>query len=77
MTTNERLSDEELRALANDWRKRALQGDLAARGVAHELETEVRRRVGASFPNYDTLDMRPLAQRMAVRRRWWRLWNRR
>lgn len=75
MTTKERLSDEELRALAGDWRKRALQGDLHARGVAHELETEMRRRVGAPFPNYDTLDMRPLELRTAVQRRWWRFWG--
>ncbi|MET3373315.1 hypothetical protein ABIC89_002377 [Variovorax boronicumulans] len=75
MTTKDRLSDEELRALASDWRRRALHGDLHARGVAHELETEMRRRLGSPFPNYDTLDMRPLERRAAVQRRWWRFWS--
>jgi hypothetical protein len=58
---------------AIEWRRRALQGDLHARGVAHQLETELRRRAGAPFPDYDTLDLRPLELRQE-RRRWWRLW---
>lgn len=60
MRTKELLTDEELGALANEWRKKALQGELHARGIAHEFETELRRRAGAPFTNYDTLDLRPL-----------------
>ena len=31
-------------AQARDWRQRALRGEKDARGLAHELECEVRRR---------------------------------
>ena len=40
------LQDEELMAQAREWRLRALRGEKAARGMAHELEREVRRRFG-------------------------------
>ena len=76
MRTKELLTDEELGALASEWRKKALQGELHARGIAHEFETEMRRRAGAPFTNYDTLDLRPLETRSAPRR-WWSLWLKR
>ncbi len=38
------LQDDELMALAREWRLRALRGEKDARGFAHELECEVRRR---------------------------------
>ncbi|MGJ7505477.1 hypothetical protein ACSFBU_34295 [Variovorax sp. ZT5P30] len=69
----EKLPDAELGARAVEWRRRALQGDLNARGVAHQLEAELRRRAGAPFPDYDTLDLRPLDLRQE-RRRWWWPW---
>ena len=47
MNTKEMLSDEELAAQASLWRTRALQGEFEARGIAHELEREMRRRAGA------------------------------
>lgn len=75
MATNERLSDEELGVLANEWRRKALQGDLHARGIAHEFETEMRRRAGPTSTDYDTLDLRPLELRAATQRRWWRFWR--
>lgn len=62
------LPDEELGARATEWRRRALQGDVLARGVAHQLERALRRRAGSPFPAYDTLDVRPLEQRHAQRR---------
>lgn len=74
MTARQELPDEALSAMATEWRRKALGGDLHARGIAHELETELRRRVGAPFTNYDTLDLRPLETRMA-QRRWWQLWR--
>ena len=40
------LQDDELIAQAQEWRRRALRGEKAARGIAHELEREVRRRFG-------------------------------
>jgi len=40
------LQDEELMAQAREWRLRALRGEKEARGMAHELEHEVRRRFG-------------------------------
>ena len=69
MTETERLPDEELGARAAEWRRRALQGDLHARGVAHQLEAELRRRAGAPHPDYDNLDLRPLEHRHR-RSRW-------
>lgn len=75
METKELLSDEELGHLASQWRRKALQGDLHARGIAHEYESEMRRRAGAPFSNYDTLDLRPLESRTATPRRWWRFWQ--
>ncbi|WP_043376455.1 hypothetical protein [Comamonas testosteroni] len=44
------LQDNELMAQARAWRQRALRGEKDARGFAHELECEVRRR----FPRNDT-----------------------
>ncbi|MDP9877991.1 hypothetical protein J2W25_002295 [Variovorax boronicumulans] len=75
MLIRETLSDEELAAQASQWRSKALQGDLQARGIAHELEREMRRRTGVPFTNYDTLDLRPLEKRALAARRWWRLWR--
>lgn len=60
MTTKQERPDEALSAMAIEWHRKALEGDLHARGIAHELETELRRRAGAPFTNYDTLDLRPL-----------------
>jgi len=74
MTTKQELPDEALSTMAIEWRRKALEGDLDARGIAHELETELRRRAGAPFTNYDTLDLRPLESR-AARRRWWSFWR--
>ncbi|MGJ7538545.1 MULTISPECIES: hypothetical protein [unclassified Variovorax] len=67
MMDSEILPDEELGARAAEWRKRALRGDLHARGVAHQLEAELRRRSGAAFPDYDTLDLRALEHRQQSR----------
>jgi len=41
------LQDDELISQAREWRRRALRGEKDARGIAHELEREVRRRFGA------------------------------
>lgn len=38
------LRDDHLQALAQAWRRRALQGEAVARGRAHEFEVELRRR---------------------------------
>lgn len=38
------LQDDDLLAHAREWRQRALRGEKDARGFAHELECEVRRR---------------------------------
>lgn len=73
MTTNQMLSTEELSTMAAEWRRKALQGDLHARGIAHEFETEMRRRVDAPVSNYDTLDLRPVGMRES-RRSWWKFW---
>jgi len=74
MNTSHEWTDEALGAMAAEWRRKALKGEFHARGIAHELEAELRRRAGAPFTNYDTLDMRPLAMR-AARARWWQFWR--
>lgn len=74
MTAKQEWTDEALSAMAIEWRRKALAGELHARGIAYELETELRRRAGAPFTNYGTLDMRPLEMR-AARSRWWRFWQ--
>jgi hypothetical protein len=73
MIETEMLPDEELGAQALEWRRRALQGDLYARGIAHRLEAELRRRAGVHLPDYDTLDLRPIELRRG-KRPWWRPW---
>lgn len=74
MTQTEKLSDEELRRRAAEWRRRALQGDLYARGIAHELETEVRRRNGKLPLRFDSLDTRSLESK-EKQSRWGRFWR--
>jgi anti-sigma factor RsiW len=64
------LDDGELSQLARLQRRRALEGDRAAYGVAHELEKELRRR-GVAFT-------RPAAlpePNQAEPRPWWRFWH--
>ncbi|MDP9994483.1 hypothetical protein J2W30_006338 [Variovorax boronicumulans] len=60
MTEEQEMPDESSSAMAIGWRRKAPEGDHHARGIAHELEIELRRRAGAPFANCDTLDMRPL-----------------
>jgi hypothetical protein len=67
----EALPDAELGERAAEWRRRALQGEWEARGIAHQLEAELRRRAGSAFPAYDTLDLRPLEAKQKARHWWW------
>ena len=65
------LQDDELITHAREWRLRALRGEKDARGFAHELECEVRRR----FPRNDTPQALPPinllgAVPLTSRRRW-------
>jgi len=70
------LQDEELMALAREWRQRALRGEKDARGLAHELERAVRQRFGSS--QNEVLRPLPLVGRLAVLQqtpeRRWKLW---
>lgn len=75
MTTHQELPDDVLSTMAIEWRRRALSGELQARGIAHQLEAELRRRAGVPFPSYDTLDMRTIDARTEPPR-WWRFWRR-
>ncbi len=70
------LQDQELTASAREWRNRALRGEKDARGMAHALELELRRRSGPQpiNENVQTLDTRPQAQRQQVPRRSWKFW---
>lgn len=69
------LDETSLAAHAAEWRRRALRGEKQARGIAHALEAEMRRRFGDSIPPSQSadLDTRPLALRQPPRR-WWKFW---
>lgn len=67
------LDDERLMAQAREWRLRALRGERDARGHAHELEREVRRRSArqiSSNPTRNFDDQMPKTQQPSARRRW-------
>jgi hypothetical protein len=70
------LQDEELIAQAREWRHRALRGERDARGMAHELECEVRRRFG--MPRSDMPqplpEMRLLAELPRAQQPRWKPW---
>ena len=70
MTELTDLDEASLAAHAAEWR-----GEKKARGIAHALETELRRRSGDSIVSQNTedLDTRPLALRNAPRP-WWKFW---
>lgn len=72
MTEFERLSDDELLALARQWRLEALRGDRNARGYAHVYEVEHRRRAGQTVAPSRPLDLTPLA--VIASKPWWRFW---
>lgn len=74
MTVIGDLSDDDLTLHAQEWRQRALRGDRSARGVAHALETELRRRGVRSFAQTSpvNLDTRPVTLRNL--RPWWKFW---
>jgi hypothetical protein len=78
MSALENLSTAELQRLARAWREQALRGVKEARGVAHEHEAELRRRLGRStrLATSANLDLRPLDQRIheCARRPWWQFW---
>jgi hypothetical protein len=67
------LPDDELLAQATEWRQRSLRGEKDARGLAHELEREARRRFGV--PKSETPLTLPAVRLLAVlpatsQRRW-------
>lgn len=68
------LHDDVLIAHARDWRQRALRGEKDARGIAHELECEVRRR----FPKNEVpQDLTPVPLLVTISQpasRSWKLW---
>ncbi|RDD95264.1 hypothetical protein DTW89_02670 [Acidovorax sp. BoFeN1] len=75
MDTQE-LPDDELIAQAREWRQRALRGEKDARGMAHELEREARRRFGT--PKSDAPqplpEVRPLGVLPQAPLRRWQPW---
>ena len=68
------LNDDDLMLQAQQWRQRALRGDRSARGVAHALETELRRRGARNVAHTApaNLDTRPVQMRNL--RPWWKFW---
>lgn len=70
------LQDEELSAQAREWRQRALRGERYARGMAHELEREVRRRFVAPMNDVQQPlpKVRLLAELLGTHQPRWRSW---
>lgn len=66
------LDDDDLLAHARDWRQRALRGEKDARGIAHELECEVRRRLPK---NEGPQGLTPLPLLGALSQPAWRRWK--
>jgi hypothetical protein len=66
----DKLSDDQLAALAFAWRRRSLQGEPRAGAVANRMEKELQRRFGAPSTVAARLD----AGRSARARPWWRVW---
>ena len=66
----EYLSNDQLAALAAQWRARALHGEREANGRAHELERELRRRNGAA----STLGA-VLRDARRIESPWWAFWR--
>ena len=64
-----KLGDEELAALAAQWRARALHGEHEANGRAHELEREIRRRAHA-LSTFGAKSQEPTKRRHP----WWAFW---
>ena len=75
MTDLQHIPEDELMALAQQWRREALRGSRDARVTAHFYEAELRRRKKGeiSVVTDSALDTRSLAARVASRP-WWRLW---
>ena len=68
------LHDDELMAQARDWRQRALRGEKNARGFAHELECEVRRRFPRNNIPLTLPPMRLLGTVSQPAQRRWKPW---
>ncbi len=75
MTDLQHIPEDELMALAQQWRREALRGSKDARGTAHFYESELRRRrkSEAGVLTDAALDTRSLAPRVESRP-WWRRW---
>lgn len=76
MTDLSDLSTAELETLAKRFRGDALRGERDARGVAHEYESEIRRRTGVTATVAPNLDLRALSerQRASTVKKWWKFW---
>lgn len=75
MEINE-LPDDELMAQAREWRLRALRGEKDARGMAHELERELRQRTRLQAGNEGSVAQgrAALPMRRESSRPAWRFW---
>ena len=68
------LHDDDLLAQAKAWRQRALRGEKDARGFAHELECEVRRRFPRNEVPHTLAPMHRLGAMPETPRRRRKLW---
>lgn len=68
------LQDDDLRAQAREWRQRALRGEKYARGLAHELECEVRRRFPRNEAPQELPQMRLLGALPQTTPQRWKPW---
>lgn len=68
------IPDEDLLARSKEWRLRALRGDKDARGIAHELECELRRRFPVNYAPQALPSMNMLGNLLAAAPRRRTLW---
>ena len=68
------LHDDDLLTHAREWRQRALRGEKDARGFAHELECEVRRRFPRNEAPRNLPPMHLLGAMPQTPRRRWKPW---
>ena len=68
------LHDDDLLTHAREWRQRALRGEKDARGFAHELECEVRRRFPRNEAPRSLPPMHMLGAMPQTPRRRWKPW---
>ncbi len=76
MNDFDKLSDEQVFELAQQWRREALRGDKDARGRAHVYEVEHRRRLGQMSREPAVLRVTAPLGELPLKSTWRKRWGR-